>query len=97
MNRLRITASADSDIRKTAEWIARDSLQGALSWLDALDGQFSRIARSPGTGTERNDLRPRLRSTHFGAYVIFFRRTRAGVTIIRIIHGARDYRRMFRR
>lgn len=87
--RIRISAAADGDIIKISQWIARDSLHASLQWIENLDEQLRRIGRSPGIGTDRSELRPNLRSTPLGQYVIFFQSVRDSVTVVRIIHGAK--------
>ncbi len=93
--RVRTTVHANADIRSIAQWIARDSAQAAAKWIDDLDREFSKIAQTPGIGTDRNALRPHLRSMAFGNYLLFFKSSRESVIIVRVIHGARDYARLF--
>ncbi len=95
--RFRTTVQADSDIRTISQWIARDSIRTALKWVDDLDREFLKIVQTPGIGTDRSDLRPQLRSVPFGNYLVFFKSSRNGVIVVRIIHGARDYARLFDR
>jgi len=92
--RVRRTARADADIEGIAKWIARDSVDAALRWLDGLDEAMGRLAQTPGSGTERGELRAGMRSSPFGNYLIFFRPMRDGIVVVRVIHGARDYRRL---
>jgi toxin ParE1/3/4 len=96
--RVRVTSRAESDVRSIGAWIARqsDSAETAIAWLDRLDALFRALAETPGIGTARPDLRPGLRSIPFGNYLIFFKTSRSELTIVRVIHGARDYRRLFR-
>ena len=93
--RVRTTAHADTDIRSIAQRIARDNNNAAAKWIDDLDREFSKIAQTPGIGTDRSDLRPNLRSVAFGKYLLFFTYSRTRVIITRVIHGARDYPRLF--
>ncbi len=90
------TASAEADIRSIALWISQDSVSAAIKWIDDLDREFLKIAQTPGIGTDRRDLRPRLRSVPFGNYLVFFKSIRTNVMILRVIHGARDYSRILR-
>jgi toxin ParE1/3/4 len=97
IRRVRTTAHAETDIRSIAQWIARDNVHAAVKWVDDLTGEFSKIAQTPGIGTNRQDLRPKLRSIAFGNYIIFFKSMNKGVIIVRVIHGARDYARILTR
>ena len=94
---IRRTARADADIEGIAKWIARDSVDAALRWLEGLDQALGKLAETPGSGTDRRELRAGMRSSPFGNYLIFFKAVRGGITVVRVIHGARDYRRLFRR
>lgn len=95
--RARTTAHAEADIISIMKWIARDSTRAAIRWVEELDDQFQKIAAMPGIGTDRSNLRPRVRSVPFGNYLIFFRPTRTGITVVRVISGHRDYARLFAR
>lgn len=93
--RARISARAEADIRSIAAWIARDSEQSALKWADDLHEKIMAMADTPGIGTDRSYLRRGLRSVPFGNYLIFFKSTRNGVHVVRVIHGSQNYRRFF--
>jgi toxin ParE1/3/4 len=94
--RIQQTAHAQEDIEQISLWIARQgSVQAALNWYQAINQEFLKLAETPGTGTDQGDLRPGLRSSPFKNYLIFFNPTRTGIQIIRVIHGARDYKRFF--
>lgn len=95
--RIHKTAHAEADIKNIALWIARDSVESALKWAADLDEKLRTLAQVPGSGTDRGKLRPGMRSSPFGNYLIFFKRVRNGIQIIRVIHGARDYTRYFRK
>jgi plasmid stabilization system protein ParE len=97
--RARTTARADSDIKRIALWIAsQSSVDAALRWSVDLDQKFESLARTPGSGTDRGTLGRGLRSSPFGRYLIFFRaERRGGIVITRVIHGAQDYGRFFKR
>jgi toxin ParE1/3/4 len=95
--RVRTTEHAEADIRSIAQWIARDSPHAAAKWVDDLAGEFLKIAQTPGVGTDRDDLRPKLRSVAFGNYIVFFKSMHRGVIVVRVIHGARDYARILSR
>ncbi len=94
--RVRKTDRAQSDIDGIADWIARRSPNAAEKWLDELEVRIEIIGATPGIGTDRSDLRPRIRSYAFDNYLIFFKPTKAGVDILRVIHGARDYAGFFK-
>jgi plasmid stabilization system protein ParE len=52
------------------------------------------IARLGYTGAPRDDVRPGLRLTVHGRYNIYFRVTDTEAIIVRVVHSARDVRRL---
>jgi toxin ParE1/3/4 len=87
---------ANADINDIAEWIAHSSgsVEPALKWLVDLEAKFERLADAPGSGTTRPELGAGVRSSPFGNYLIFFRKSRGrGITIVRVVHGGRDMSR----
>jgi toxin ParE1/3/4 len=58
------------------------------------------LAEYPGAGQERSELAHRLRSLpvrRYRNYLVFYRPTNEGIEVIRVLHGARDLRRIFRK
>src|SRR4051794_38870792 len=88
---------ADSDIYSIANHIAADNLEAALRWLDTIDEKLARLAEFPGLGPARDELAPGLRSFPVGNYIIAYRRINDGIEVVRVLHGARELRRIFRR
>jgi toxin ParE1/3/4 len=92
--RVRKKPRARADIDDISEWIAGSSgsIEPALRWLDDLERKFESLADAPGSGTARPELGTGVRSSPFGQYLIFFRKSRGrSITIVRVIHGARNY------
>jgi toxin ParE1/3/4 len=65
--------------------------------LRLLDEKLRLISDVPGMGKARPELRPRLRSFPVGKYLLFYRPVRGGIELVRVIHGARDLRQIFKR
>lgn len=95
MKHVRVTRDAELDLDETWLYIAQDNLDAAIRFIDDLTCRFPLLATAPRLGRSREDLMPGLRSHVFGAYVIYDRQSRAGIAILRVIHGARDPRRIF--
>jgi toxin ParE1/3/4 len=53
------------------------------------------LAENPLIGEACEFLAQRLRMTVVGIYIVFHRPANDGAEIVRIIHGARDWRRLF--
>jgi len=73
-----------------ALYIAQDSPDRALSFVDELEGRCAALGKAPGIGTARPELGDGIRMLPHGRYLIFYRQTQRTVRIERIVHGARD-------
>lgn len=87
-----ITAEALSDLEQIGDYIARDNPERARSFVAQLVAKARSLADMP----EGFPLVPRyahlgIRRRAHGAYLIFYRVERTRVTVIHILHGARDY------
>ena len=63
--------------------------------IDRLAEVMEKLADFPTMGRARSDVRPRLRSFAAPPFVIFYRRKRNGVYIIRILHQRQDVGKAF--
>ncbi len=77
--------------------IARDNEDAAFRLIDTIDERFELLARFPKAGPARPDVLPELRSFPVGNYLIFYRPIDDGVEVMRVVHGARNLRRLFHR
>lgn len=84
-----------------ARYIARDSMDAALRFLDAADGELSRLADMPGLGRHREFSNPLLADIRswairgFPQHLIFYRPVKHGIEVVRVLHGARDIDSLF--
>ncbi len=94
MSRVLKKPAAVRDLIANGGHIARDNFTAA-------ERTFAELARHPHMGRERHfQRRPGLRSWHvdgFDDYLIFYRPIADGVEIYRVLHGARDLRRLLTR
>jgi toxin ParE1/3/4 len=88
----RFTESAEDDLEAIADWIARDNKPRALSFVLELKAACMTIADFPEAWplVLRYQAQGIRRKVH-GNYLIFFTLTKSEVTIIHILHGAREY------
>jgi len=93
-HRLSSRARADLDDIWHHIVIEGGSESAADSVVDLIADRFRLLSDWPRLGRARNDLRRGLRSFLVGDYVIFYRITRAGVVIQRVLHGRRDIERI---
>lgn len=88
--RLLITPLAEQDLEEIGDYIALDNPKRAVSFVQELQTHCQKICLNPAGYRSRPELSDDLRSCAHGNYVIFFESTDDQVTIIRVLHGARD-------
>ena len=88
---------SEQDVYEIAHFIARDNPDAAFRLVDRFDETLNMLAENPLTGRAREELAPVVRSFPVGNYVLFYRPSQNGIELIRVLHGARDLRRLFRR
>ena len=90
MRTARTSRRASRDLDEIWCWIARDSPEIASRFIDEIVARFPILATYPALGRPRRDLAPGILSFPFRNYVIYYRETRRGIEIVRVLHGARD-------
>lgn len=92
MTEVHFTDAAELDLEEIGDHIAIESPPSAQKLVRRLREACAKLSYSPA----RNSRVPRfehraLRRTVVGQYLIFFRIEADRITILRILHGARDY------
>ena len=95
MSAYRLTQGARADLREIWDKIAESNETAADRMIAKIVKRFPGLARFPESGRERPDLAPGLRSVVVKPYVVFYRLIENGVLIVRVFHGARDFRSLF--
>ena len=90
-----VSDRAEIDLLEIWLYIAGGSVRAANRFTKKLTDRFPLLAQFPGLGQERDDLRKRMRSFPVGNYIIFYQPEADGISIVRILHGARDIGRLF--
>jgi|SRR2546425_4306670 len=88
---------SEQDVYEIAAFIACDNPDAAIQLIDRLDEVLKMLARNPLVGRAREELAPNARSFPVGNHVLFYRPSENGIKLIRVLHGARDLRRLFKR
>lgn len=88
------SSKAAQDLDDIWDYVTQDNPTAAENLLRQLDAKFQMLSRNPQMGQDRSDLAPCLRCFSFGNYVVFFRAVPDGIELVRILHGARDSRRL---
>jgi|SRR5437660_3618068 len=87
---------SEQDVYEIGVFIARDNPDAAIRLIDRFDETLKMLGQNPLAGRDREELAPRVRSFPVGNYLLFYRPARDGIELIRVLHGARDLRRLFK-
>ena len=96
--KFRISRRADSDIERICDAIAANNPNAAERLDERLHAAMQLLARFPRLGHTRKDVQDgRYLFWVVASYVIAYRVEGNEVVVVRVLHGARDFRRLFRR
>ena len=95
MKRILRTRATRRDLVEIWSYIAVDSPDAADRVIAAIDLCVRMISTHPSVGRRRDELSAGLRSFPTGKYVIYYRDLPNAVRIIRVLHGARNLKRIF--
>jgi toxin ParE1/3/4 len=99
----RFLPAAERDVDAIADYIAKDSVDAALRFYDAVRSDARKLAEMPGMGPTWDFESPAHADVRFWPvrgfpnHLIFYRPAPDGIEVIRVIHGARDLERQIRR
>ncbi len=92
---LLITPIAEADLAEIWAYIAEDSPKAASAFVQQIEAKFAPLLEFPGMGAPRDQIVPGLRAAPYKNYVIYYMFDDVALTIIRVVHGARDVRALF--
>ena len=91
MSSVVFTRSAQTDLLEAWMFIAEDSFEAADHVLDTIEKEAQTLALQPLMGRARSDLSVGIRSWPTStSYNLYYLPTDSGITVIRILHHARD-------
>ena len=90
MKRFRMTRAAKADLTEITDYIAADNPQAARRVLVDILDRLERIGGTPGMGPRCEQYGKNLRRFAVGNYVIYYKPTANGISVIRVLHGARN-------
>jgi toxin ParE1/3/4 len=89
------SARAEQDLDQISGHIALDNRSAALRWLDEVAAIGRLLSRQPELGERMRSRRFRRLRRHVGGnYLFYYRPTATGIEVIRVVHAARDQRRL---
>lgn len=96
MGLIRRTPATRRDYAQIWHYIPEDNISAADDLLRSFDANLQLLSDFPLAAQARPELRPRLRSFPVGNYLLFYRPIRGGIDLVRVLHGARELRRIFK-
>jgi antitoxin ParD1/3/4/toxin ParE1/3/4 len=95
MGRFLLTGPAKADIREIVAYVRERNPSAAPKVRQNLQQAMRRLADFPGIGHVRNDLSDEsLRVWAVYSYLIVYRPDTRPLQVLRIVHGARDLKRL---
>jgi|SRR5580700_820703 toxin ParE1/3/4 len=92
---VRRTNRAEADLDEIWLHIATDNIAAAERMIEHIEAAEDRLGEFPQIGQARPEIHPDLRHWPVGDYLIFYRVDAAQITIVRVVHGARDLAAIF--
>ena len=87
MNQCRFTRSAEEDLRQIADFtLITWGERQADRYLSALESACQMLAKNPNLGRECFNIRPGLRRMEHAKHILFYRQSKDGIVISRILH-----------
>lgn len=96
MKPVRVRPQADTEMDALADDIARDSLNAALRFLEAVQKSFDLISKQPEIGSRRYAYLPLMEGlrmwpvANFEKHLIFYIERPSYIDVLRVLHSARD-------
>lgn len=101
--KIRILPAADRDIDEQIAYISPENRDAAGRYVEAVSAILEHIVRMPGMGATRDYRNPRLAGLRmipvpgFDNFLVFYLVTPGTIDIVRVLHGARDIRKILSR
>ncbi len=87
--------AAERDLEDIGDFIALENPRRAVSFIGQIRERCTIIASSPKAAPVRAEIMDGLRVVVHGNYLVFYHILNDEIRIERILHGARDIKRLF--
>lgn len=92
MAKYRLTPRAERDLEEIWRYTSEQwSTEQAEKYVGALIDAMELLADEPSRGRSAESARPGYLRSKVAAHVIFYKRAKYGVAIIRVLHGRMDF------
>ena len=96
--RYRISEVAERDLEEIfVYWAERANLEIAERLIDGITERFWLLGEYPNAGRPCGDIAARVKCFPAGKYLIYYRKSRQGIEILHVFHGARDQKRAIKK
>ncbi|MFZ0963384.1 MAG: type II toxin-antitoxin system RelE/ParE family toxin [Terriglobia bacterium] len=96
--RYRVSRDAEQDLSEIfLHWAKWAGLKVADRLMDSVTDRFWLLCEHADAGISAEDIAAGVRCFPAGKYLIYYRKTRRGIDILHIFHGARNQTRAFRK
>jgi toxin ParE1/3/4 len=85
-----LTPQAEADLEEIADYIAQNSLERAVLFIQEIRQHCGQIADGPKRYASRPELGESVRMCVHGSYLILFELDGNDVLVVRVLHGARN-------
>jgi toxin ParE1/3/4 len=94
----RVSKNAQRDLEEIfLYWANRAGLRVADRLIDRITDRFWILGEHPDAGRASEDIGDGVRCFPAGKYLIYYRKTRTGIDILHVFHGARHQKRAFKK
>ena len=94
-NKIKLSLQAVEDLKEIWLYIANDSPAIADKFVDEIYSRCKTVSDNPDIGRRRDNLIPGIRSISFKRYILFYRKGKDKIEIIRILSAYRDFESIF--
>jgi toxin ParE1/3/4 len=92
MSRYLLSPQAKSDLDEIWDFTVRTwGERQAEDYIRLLVGAIETVAENPRRGRACNEVRKGYLKYSAGSHVIFFRKIRSGIEVVRVLHGSIDF------
>ena len=95
IRKLVISRQAETDLILIWLFYAEKSERAASRIRQNIISKYNLLLQFPRAGRSREELKEGLRSLSVRNHLIFYREIEDGIEIVRVLHGAQDFARVF--
>jgi len=95
MKKIELASDAQSDLLEIWVYLGEKSVRLADRIALQIEQKIDTLSLFPAMGRSRDELQKGLRSLVVGDYLIFYQNQEEKITVLRVLHGSRDFTELF--